>query len=227
MHKVAGQTRRVLMVKQNLRWMPTHMAAAAMLRKGAVGRVRQVDYDFYVHNAGAVKGFRRKIPQLLFEDLGIHHFDLLRFLIGGEPRSVYAVSWPSVGKPVAPPTSAGRAIIELDGPVTVSYRGEMLSITDNTSYTCRYMITGTKGALFVRDGKLLVRTRDAALRQEEPRAVPDKQVQAYAKETFMDAFAQAVRTRKPPMTHSGDNLHSLALMFAAMKSAQTGRVVNL
>ena len=43
----------------------------------------------------------------------------------------------------------------------------------------------------------------------------------------MDAFVRAVRTRKPPTTHSGDNMHSLAMVFAAMKSAHSGRVVRL
>ncbi|MBT7858785.1 MAG: gfo/Idh/MocA family oxidoreductase, partial [Gemmatimonadetes bacterium] len=39
------------------------------------------------------------------------------------------------------------------------------------------------------------------------------------------AFAQAIETRQPTLTHSGDNLQSLALMFAAMESSETGRVV--
>jgi len=227
MHRVSQATGRILMAKQNLRWIPVHMAAAKLLAKGAVGRIRQVDYDCYVFNAGALRGFRRTIPYLLFEDLGIHHFDVLRFLTGRQARSVYAVSWPSVGKPSAPAASAGRAIIEMDGPVTVSYRGEMVSITDATSYVCRFMITGTKGALTLRDGTLYVRDRAAAARGEEARAVPEKEIQRLCKETFMDAFARAVRTRKPPMTHSGDNLHSLAVVFAAMQSARTGRVVRL
>ena len=227
MHRVSQQTGRILMAKQNLRWIPAHMAAAKLLAKGVVGRIRQVDYDFYVYGPGALKGFRRKIPYLLFEDLGIHHFDVLRFLTGAQARSVYAVSWPSVGKPCAPAASAGRAIIEMAGPVTVSYRGEMVSITDATTYLCRFMITGTKGALFLRDGQLLVRDRAAAARGDDPKPIPEKEIQRLCKETFVDAFARAVRTRKPPMTHSGDNLHSLALVFAAMKSAETGKVIRL
>ena len=227
MHRVAGETGRNLMAKQNLRWIPVHMAAGKLLQKGIIGTIRQVDYDFYVHNAGALKGFRRKIPFLLFEDLGIHHFDVLRFLTGRRARSVYAVSWPSVGKPSAPAASAARAIIEMDGPVTVSYRGEMVSITDATSYVCRFMMTGTKGALILRDGQLFVRDRASAVRGKEPRRIPDKEIRRLCTETFMDAFVRAVRTRKPPMTHSGDNMHSLAMVFAAMKSAQTGRVVRL
>lgn len=222
MHKVAEETGRILMVKQNLRWLPVHMAARSYLRK--VGQIRQIDFDCYVNNPGVLKGYRAKIPYLLLQDLGIHHLDLLRFLTGKNASTIYTVTWPSVGKPSGRSATAARAIIEMEGPITVSYRGEMLSITDSTGYGCRYSITGTKGALSVRDGKLLIRDRAAVDRGEPAQEVSEAEVPRLCRETFMDAFGRAVRTRKQPMTHSGDNLFSLAMVFTAMRSAETGRV---
>jgi hypothetical protein len=35
-----------------------------------------------------------------------------------------------------------------------------------------------------------------------------------------------LQTREPALTHSADNLNSLAMLFAAMESAETGAVVH-
>lgn len=41
------------------------------------------------------------------------------------------------------------------------------------------------------------------------------------------AFLRAIETRQPTLTSSGDNINTLELLFAAIESASTGRLIKL
>ena len=90
-------------------------------------------------------------------------------------------------------------------------------------YVCTARVHGTEGELALdKDGNLRLQTRAAHAAGQAPTVI---QPEPPERETWA-AFAHALETREPTWTHSGDNLHSLAMLFAAIESAESGRIVQ-
>lgn len=226
MHHAAKRNGRLLMIHHQVRWNPSYRRAHHLIREGAIGKVRHIELDLHVFSGACLKGYRSRLPQLMLQDLGIHHFDLMRFLIGEECRSVYARSWISPEDTVAvPATTNTYAILEMTGPVTASYRAQMRSITRLTGYACEFEMTGSKGVLTFREGKLSLQTYEAFAEKQPPQVIEVEEDDGAV--ACMQAFADAIGTRQPAWTDSGDNVRSLQVLLAAIRSADTGGIVQI
>lgn len=223
MHLSALERDRMLMIHHQLRWHPTHHEARRLIAAGDIGRLRRMDFHFSVHSDVCLHGYRSRLPHLILQDLAVHHFDLIRYLSGQECDSLYVSDWPSpeTGLDITAATDA-FAILNMSGPVTVSYTASIRELLDPVGYTCTAHIHGTEGELAIDRQQLRLQTRAGHAEGKEPHTIdpptPDPGTWA--------AFARALQTREPALTHSGDNLNSLAMLFAAMESAETGAVVH-
>ena len=117
----------------------------------------------------------------------------------------------------------------MTGGIVFSYRGSWCSEGVPTDWDAAWRITGTKGSL-VWDGADRIEARVATggpafLRETDVVPVPklsdDRQTQEHA--SAIAAFVDAVESGTPPETDSSDNLHSIAMVFAAIQSARTGQ----
>lgn len=224
MHETARRRRRLLMIHHQLRWLPPYYRAHALIEAGAIGTPQHVEFDMSVFSNVCLEGYRSKLPQLMLKDLGIHHLDLIRYLTGATCRRVMARSWISNQERLAIPTTTHTcAILEMKGPITASYRATMRSITDQTGYCCHAAVTGSKGTLIITGEALTVQTFAAHAAGKPPQPISLK---AGNRSCWQD-FARAIRTRKPALTDSGDNIQSMELLYAAIQSAKTGRIVSM
>src|SRR6266851_2502263 len=84
-----------LMVSQNYRFFPAVRTAAQLVREGALGDLYEVSIDFRRNDPvppnPPIRHHTDRHP--LLEDMSIHHFDLLRLILGDEPRSVSCEAW--------------------------------------------------------------------------------------------------------------------------------------
>ncbi|MFA6108785.1 MAG: Gfo/Idh/MocA family oxidoreductase [Candidatus Latescibacterota bacterium] len=224
MHAAATSRGRMLMVHQQLRWYPMHHHARRLVVEGAIGQVRRIDFAMSVHSDVCLQGYRSRLPHLILQDLAIHHLDLIRYLSGQECVSLYARDWPSVeaGLGIFAATDA-CAILELTGPVTACYTSSIRRLMDQAGYLCSARISGSEGELFLGNDRIVLQTRAGYAAQAEPRIIAPEppKVDTWA------AFARAIETREPTLTCSADNLKSLEVLFAAIRSAETGQVVSL
>jgi len=135
-----------------------------------------------------------------------------------------ARSWISNEEHVTiPATTNTHAVMDMTGPVTASYRSKMRSIIDQTGYICRADVTGSKGAMRITGSDIQLQTYDRHLAKDPVQTiVPDP-----PRLDVWESFAQAMLTREPTLTDSSDNVHSLEMLFAAIKSVETGRLVNM
>ncbi|GEM_PF-737257 len=223
MHFSAVQQGRMLMVHHQLRWHPTHHEARRLLDSGAIGALRRIDFHFSVHSDVCIRGYRSELPHLIFQDLGIHHFDLIRYLCGQECDRIYARDWVG-GEPnlaIHAATDA-VAILEFTGPVTVSYTATVRELLEPVGYVCRARLSGSEGELVIDGERILLQTRTDHADGKEPQVIepPPPEYGTWA------SFARALVTREPALTHSADNLHSLAMLFGAIESSETGAVVR-
>lgn len=220
-----------LMVSQNYRFHPAARTAAALVREGALGPVGAASVQFrkYLNTLprGSFPYYAVRHPLLM--DMAIHHFDLMRFVLGQEPQLVACHAWNPPWSNFADPAAA-TATIAFDGGAVVSYQGSWASTAPPTPWaglwqvecaegTISWTARGDRGAAA---DALTVRPRGRRPRRVELPDLPHRD-----RAGALAAFARAVRSGVQPETSGRDNLGSLALMFATIDAASTGQPVAL
>lgn len=223
---LARQYRRVLMVNQNYRWFPAPRLARQLLRERAIGEPMGCYLDFHFLFGAEYRYFLLEEP--LLSDMAIHHFDSLRFVLDDEPLEVSCQSWsepetPFKGRPAA------IATIRFAKGTLVSYRGSWISRGPTTPYGGHWRLDGTQGTIeltfrgaFQEREKLDRLTLYRPGRPPEPGKLPEMPFKD--RRGALADFARWVREGEPPegASTAEDNLRSLALMLAAIRSARRG-----
>jgi predicted dehydrogenase len=210
-----------LAVNQNGRWSP-HMAwMRSAVRAGLVGEV--ISLHASVHwNHGWIAGTPfEKIEDLILYDFGIHWFDFVQSIVGERARSVFASASMASGQG-AKSRLLAQALIRLEG-------GQASLVFDGaTTFGARdtTVITGTKGTL-TSDGPDLgqqVVTLTTAAGRARPTLAG-----TWFNDGFrgaMGALLVAIEDDSEPANGAEENLHSLALAFAAIQSRRTGQEIR-
>jgi predicted dehydrogenase len=228
LERLAQDRQRVLMVNQNYRWFPAPALARRLVQDGALGDLVACYLDFHFYFGTGYRYFFLEEP--LLSDMAIHHFDALRFVLDDEPVEVSCHSWAEPGTPFAGPPAAVATMRFAKGTV-VSYRGSWLTRGPATPYGGDWRLDGTSGTVeFTFRGAFEDRENLDRLtlhRPGEPSLEPPlPNMRCKDRKGALDAFARWIRDGRPPEGASTamDNLKSLALMFAAIRSARQGGV---
>jgi predicted dehydrogenase len=226
--RAAESAGRITMISQNYRYHPAPRVAAELVAGGEIGEVVGVEVDFrrprLPHSEWLAA--HQRLTQPLLADMSIHHFDLLRLVLGREPL------WADI-EPLNPPTSGYRdppaafGTLGFEGNVPVSYRGSWISLGRRTPWGGEWRIEGTDGAIEwasrgdpgVAD-RLRLRSGRGATRSVSLPVVADLD-----RAGALEAFVEAVRTGREPETSGRRNLGTLALTLAAVRSATERRRV--
>jgi predicted dehydrogenase len=211
----------VVMVDQNYRWRPQTRTLRQAVRDGRIGTIGSLGYEYrQAITRTTTDAWREQMPHPFLHDMAPHHFDLLRACTGLECRQITAVgvrpawNWYK-GLPGA------DAILAFDGGVSASYSGNMVA----------------RGWTTPQDGLISVVGEGGTLRLEA-----DSQVRWYGEKggsevlpavemPFTDLaatlreFLAAIRERRKPETHLEDNVRTLAMVEAAIRSVETGQSV--
>ena len=224
MHRTAEQQGKLLLLHQQLPWMPIYSHLQQIIKEGVIGTLSQMEFDMYVFSDSCLVGYRSKLPQLMLQDLAIHHFDLMRFLTGQECERLHIRSWRpnEEGKKVTATTSV-YAILEMTGGINVCYRSKNRALQDQTGYLGRIEITGSRGSVIAAEGTLRLQTFKAYAAKKPPRRITPKT----PKKDIWQSFADSIKTRKPMWTSSGNNLKSLEMLFSAIRSVETRKTVEM
>ncbi|WP_020577595.1 Gfo/Idh/MocA family protein [Actinopolymorpha alba] len=241
--ELAEQRGRTLMVSQNYRHFPAARTAARLVAEQLLGPVAAVRVDFrkWANDApvGANRHYRLVHP--LLYDMAIHHFDLMRLVLGQEPVRVYT-------QVTDPPWSnftdeaSAFLTITFDRGAVVSYRGSWVSPGTPTTWSGDWHLecergeiywTGRTGGAAVTDGETLRVRRQPALastgagRADQAHtedAVSLAELPFVGRAGVLAEFARAVAEGDEPETSGRRNLGSLALAEAAARSAVSGQV---
>jgi predicted dehydrogenase len=221
---------RTLMVSQNYRFFPAVRAVQNIVKSQQLGRLLHIEVDFRRFNPTG-----RQLPWVhpLLLDLGIHHFDLMRAVVGGEPTSVDCRAW-------NPPWSAYRdppeatAIVDFDDGVTASYRGSRLHSGRPTAWAGEWRMEFEGGCVTWTSRTDRCRQRSAegdavsvGRHGEEPAEIALPDLGLVDRSGALDAFSRALATETVPETTAADNLGSLALAYGAIRSAASREPVEV
>ncbi len=216
-------------VMQNRRFDPNILAVKQFLESGQIGAVTTVNSDFFI--GAHFGGFRDSMAHVLLLDMAIHTFDQARFMTGCDPVSVYCLefnpkeSWYAQG-------SSAHCIFEMTNGVVFNYRGSWCSEGFHTTWESDWRIIGTRGTLRWDGGKYqqaqIVSETGGFLSKHSELKPPKLELQtAKGHEGLIRDFINNLEQQKPQATPSSDNIKSLAMVFAAIESAETEKRVEV
>ncbi|MBI1390892.1 MAG: gfo/Idh/MocA family oxidoreductase [bacterium] len=210
-----------LAVNQNGRWAPHFSYIREAIHQGLLGDVSSVFFTLgWDHGWTADTDFN-KIKHLLLYDFAIHWFDIIHcFLPGRIAKSVFASIERTATQRPDPPMLA-QATIQFDGAqASVVLNGDVRFGQQDRTY-----VAGTRGTA-ISIGQDLMQ-QEVMLELESGRCAPALQGSWFTNgfRGTMGELLCSIEEGRAPNNHARDNLVSLALCFAAVASAESGKPV--
>ena len=225
--KKAGRTYAVM---QNRRYLASMRALRRFLDTGAIGNLVSVHSDFFM--GIRFGGFRDVMEHVLLIDMAIHSFDQARFITGADAERVYSHEWTPRSSWFKHGPSAA-AIFEMSNGLVYTYQGSWCADGCPTAWQCSWRLVGEKGTILW-DGGENFRCEVLAGTKASPYAVKSRDVPLTCPKTLCNGhssaiacFLEAIRKGTVPETDCTDNIKSLAMVHSAVKSAVTGKRVDI
>ena len=81
------------MITQNFRFGPLPRTTRRLRPEGVIGRPGQLDISFFVPWADRPGTHYVTEPYMFLTDMCVHHFDMIRYVLGADPLAVQTLSW--------------------------------------------------------------------------------------------------------------------------------------
>ena len=214
------------MITQQQRFAPQPRLTRRMLDDGVIGAPGQLDISFFVPWADKPGSHYVTQPDMFLLDMGCHHFDTMRYVLGAEPEAVRVISWnPAWGWHAG--DASHVAVFEFPGGLMAVHRAMGCSNGARTSWSGNWRIEGPGGSITWEDERVFLTHEHRAARPQRaqiacPPAAPEAE-----KVAALEEFLNALDEGREPECSSRDNLRTMAMTCAAVRSAQRGRRVCL
>lgn len=229
--EAARRAGRVHAVVQNRRYVANVRRIRRFLDSGAIGKPTSIHADFFI--APHFGGFREEMRHVLLLDMAIHTFDAARYMVAGEPASVYCQEWEPANSWYRQGSSAS-AVFDLGGGKVFTYAGSWCADGFRTSWEGSWRIVAERGSVLWdgHDGlkaEVVASGRDGIIDKTMPIEVPplDPADRVDGHFGIIQDFMHAIETGTEPETRGADNVKSLAMVFGAIESAESGRRVAI
>lgn len=229
--KKAGKTYAVM---QNRRYDANLLKAVKPLRDGQIGTVEELYGDFFL--GAHFGGFRAEMPYPLLIDMAIHTFDVARVLSNADPVAVYCHSF-NPGRSWYQGDASATCIYEMrdaqGNDIVYTYRGSWCADGKNTSWNTDWRIIGSAGSLLWDGGDKIAgdvvepTQEQGFIAQFKPVELVDVPLEHGGHAGCIRDFIDCIRTGRVPQTHCEDNIKSLAMVFAAIESAEKKQRVEV
>jgi predicted dehydrogenase len=216
--KAAGKK---LVVGQNFRFRRGlwQMKAAARRFGGAFD---SLSVAMFQSQGDSMIDWRKRQISLLLLEIMIHHVDMARFLMDSDAANVFCRAWnPSWSLSDGPASAA--VVIEFANGATMNY---------NASWAARGQSTGWEGLWRVQceNGAARWDGKDLSIQNADGQSVGAPSVDDYPgddRHGLLTEFARSIAEDRSSIIDGEDNLGSLSIIFAAIRSFQERRVVSI
>ena len=240
MVRAASRYDRTLMVTQQYRYHDQPRCLRRMIAEGVIGEIDHVVVEFQIQ--GLLFGWRQRMEHPFLMDMAIHHFDMMRYLLGCEAIQVTAQTWnPKVSNTDGDMNAF--AWIEFQNGARVNYTGTFAAPGVDTGWNGRWVITGSKGTLVwnQRDewGPIRLFRQNADISNYNGMHFFTPLPEVWGEPVWAESIGATghhfdlyhwracTETGVEPETSGRDNLHTLALTLAAVRSANTDCPVEI
>jgi len=224
-------------VMQNRRYLSSTCHFKHLIDQGLIGSPTTWNLDFYmgIHFSDpshkATRDFRDSMEHVLLLDMAIHTFDQVRFVSGKDPVSVYCHEYNPKGSWYDHDASA-QCIFEMEDGSVFNYRGSWCAEGKATSWESEWKVIGTEGSAHWdgAEGFQVHRAdegqnfRSKSLESDLPKLTA---LDLEGHRGWIDDVKNSMNENRLPQTHGEDNIKSLAMVHAAIKSSETGRKVKI
>ena len=217
----------VLAISQNYRYYPAPRLIAELSRSGHFGAIIGGKIDFR-RNAIIERSGNLDVPNPMLGDMAVHHYDLMRMLIGADPLEISARSWNPPGSPYAM-DAAAAIVLSFPRGVTVSYRGSWIDPGPQTAWAGEWQLDFERASIsWTARGDQPWQTRRDHVEISRPNAPVEvaelEDMPLSDRAGVLEAFAQTIRTGAAPVDFPTGraNLGTLAMVEAALRSAKAG-----
>jgi predicted dehydrogenase len=228
---------RMYMVGQSKRLDPCADMVRRTVAAGHIGGLTVLDCDFYAgrhfYADRQSPNFRESDTHVLLNDMAIHHFDLARFITGSEPVAVHTKefnpshSWFAGG-------AAATCLFEMSDGSLFTYRGSWTAEGCQTSWSGDWRVVGMSGTIvWERDGEprgeILKPGGDRTGIHWElaPLALEASDMPFSSQRQLLREMLEFLRAGTTPHSECHDNIKTLAMAHAAIRSAEKGRWVKV
>ena len=231
--RVSRETGMHLQISQNYRYYPAPVAARNLLTSEAVGSLARVNVDFrqWVHDAPAGELPYYDLDHPLLSDMSIHHWDMMRMMLDCEAETVYVQRSDPAWSNFRDEASA-TAIVTFTNGVVVSYRGSWMSSDTPTYWAGDWKLeceqglvqfTSRQGGPFGTQGDAVsIRHRTGVI---APQPLPHMPI--WGRSAGVLDLLRWIETGEPSHNAAEQNIGSLAIVEAAIRSSETGEVVRV
>jgi predicted dehydrogenase len=228
--RVAERSRAVsrpVMIAENYRFYQAERTLRHMIANEVAGRLHWAEcVDRRCQPSQSQAPWVKGMDHPFLTEIAVHHFDSFRYLFGRRPAAIFALSYnlPESGydKEVAV-----SAVIELDGGMPIQYGGTMAA----ARYEFSLWIEGEKGDLWTDRRRVWWRPRGSRFfRPSRSVQVPKGDELPYPKGgtvSLLNQFRDAVLHGHVPETSADDNLWTLAMVAASIRSHREGAKISI
>ena len=208
-----------LAVNQNGRWAPHFSYLAAAVDAGIIGDVTSIDCTLQWDHTWTAGTSFENVHHLVLFDFGIHWFDLItRLLDGRRARRVWASVARTDAQKMKPPMLA-QVAIDYDGAqARLNFNGHVQIGQEDRTVICGSLGTLRSFGPSLSEQRVSVHT---AAGQATPTLEGTWFLNGF--QGAMGELLCAIEEKRAPSHSARGNLASLALCFAAMASADSGR----
>jgi predicted dehydrogenase len=206
---------------QQMRYFECFREVRRLVEAGDLGSVEVAEVRMALDGRGWEPGTQWRLAldnPLLFE-AGVHHFDLLRYVLGQEFRPAAVRTWRQAGSAF---TGHDTCVAQLDGDggTSVLYRASFAPFPDPvTRFDSGWDLHCTDGIIMVRDGAVLVRRTDGEVRVAVA-GRPDPEPLEVLNRRLLDDILAALRQDVLPPCDGADNARTMRLLFDVVAAAE-------
>jgi predicted dehydrogenase len=218
-------------VSQNYRFFPAVQAVQAMVAEQTFGDLHAVALDFrQLSGADGVVGPHHALDEPLLVDMSIHHFDLIRTVLGREVTRVDLRTWDPAWSLFSGP-SEGAGLVECGPDLVTSYRASWVSRGQRTTWAGEWRMDFREAEVWWTsrgDGPQGWRADEVRVRRGgEVETLELATMARVDRAGSLTEFVTAIQEGREPTISGRNNLGSLATTYASVESARTRQPVEL
>lgn len=211
----------MLMVGENYRFGEGARIAHEIVRSGGIGAPELLSLDYFVGHVFPEGDWRNEYTYPLLIENATHQFDLVRYVTGREPESVSCNTFPSARTPHWPRPSV-NAQFTMSGGFHFQFSASWSYSKLRTPWEGTWRLYGSTGALSWTQDRIEVHRG----KEVETIEVPSKPSDHTLAATF-DEFTSAMNEARAAVPDVEDNMHTVAMVFGAIRSSETGAPVSI
>ncbi len=212
------------MIAQNYRFDSSARQMQRSIAEGLIGKPGQCDVQFYMPWADIPGSHYVTQPYMLINDMMVHHFDLMRLVLGSDPTAVTAITW---NQPWGwhEGDAAHAIVFEFPDGLRATHVSIGCSVGEHADYYGTWRVEGPQGSLKWENRRIWhthLHRAEKKVREEVFSSRADERAHG-----ILNEFIASIDEGRDPECSAEDNLKSVAMVFAAIKSAKEGRRVEL